>query len=201
MIANIELKSLDFEDENFSPVFNRTKEEFFLQPSEKYLNDMQRVFAPLRGLSYEHVIDKYLNIKPNHTFFREWPITKFVGGFGLGYILLRELPIRNFYARGFIMWVFLAKLSDHLTSFIPYHGYFKLYVAEDQYTNEDVNNYNNVYHIQNFIDIPSALNRVSEGKLWNAKQPGHLRFNDLSHISTFLKTRTRHTAHWVPLNL
>lgn len=25
MIANIELKSLDFDDENFSPVFNRTK--------------------------------------------------------------------------------------------------------------------------------------------------------------------------------
>jgi hypothetical protein len=43
MIANIELKSLDFDDENFSPVFNRTKEEFFLQPSEKFLNDISRV--------------------------------------------------------------------------------------------------------------------------------------------------------------
>lgn len=30
MIANIELKSLDFDDENFSPVFNRSKKEFFL---------------------------------------------------------------------------------------------------------------------------------------------------------------------------
>jgi len=43
MIANIELKSLDFDDENFSPVFNRSKEEFFLQPSEKFMMDMQRV--------------------------------------------------------------------------------------------------------------------------------------------------------------
>lgn len=39
MIANIELKSLDFDDENFSPVFNRSKKEFFLSFSEKYKKD------------------------------------------------------------------------------------------------------------------------------------------------------------------
>jgi len=43
MVANIELKSLDFDDENFSPVFNRTKTEFFLEPSEKYKSDIARV--------------------------------------------------------------------------------------------------------------------------------------------------------------
>jgi len=30
MIASIELKSSDFNDENFSPVFNRVTKEFFL---------------------------------------------------------------------------------------------------------------------------------------------------------------------------
>lgn len=30
MIASIELKSTDFDDENFSPVFNRKTEEYFL---------------------------------------------------------------------------------------------------------------------------------------------------------------------------
>ena len=44
MIADIELKSLDFDDENFSPVFNRTKQEFFLGRSEKYKNDISRVY-------------------------------------------------------------------------------------------------------------------------------------------------------------
>lgn len=44
MVANIELKSLDFDDENFSPVFNRTKKEFFLTMSEKYKKDISRVF-------------------------------------------------------------------------------------------------------------------------------------------------------------
>jgi hypothetical protein len=30
MIASIELKSIDYDDENFSPVFNRSIQEFFL---------------------------------------------------------------------------------------------------------------------------------------------------------------------------
>jgi hypothetical protein len=38
MIASIELKSTDFNDENFSPVFNRVTKEFFLQPGEKMKN-------------------------------------------------------------------------------------------------------------------------------------------------------------------
>ena len=37
MIASIELKSTDFNDENFSPVFNRATKEFFLYPGEKML--------------------------------------------------------------------------------------------------------------------------------------------------------------------
>lgn len=44
MIANIELKSLDFEDENFSPVFDRAKKEYFLKPGDKYKSDYERVF-------------------------------------------------------------------------------------------------------------------------------------------------------------
>ena len=36
MIASIELKSTDFNDENFSPVFNRVTKEFFLKPGQKF---------------------------------------------------------------------------------------------------------------------------------------------------------------------
>jgi hypothetical protein len=43
MIASIELKSTDFDDENFSPVFGRPKKEFFLKPSEKFASDIQKV--------------------------------------------------------------------------------------------------------------------------------------------------------------
>lgn len=43
MISNIELKSLDFDDENFSPVFNRATQEVFFTPSERYKSDLNKV--------------------------------------------------------------------------------------------------------------------------------------------------------------
>lgn len=43
MIASIELKSQDFNDENFSPVFTRLKKEFVLRPGEKFSKDMAKV--------------------------------------------------------------------------------------------------------------------------------------------------------------
>jgi len=49
MIANIELKSLDFDDENFSPVFNRATQEVFLKKSERYKSDFNKV-RPIFGL-------------------------------------------------------------------------------------------------------------------------------------------------------
>jgi hypothetical protein len=48
MIANIELKSLDFDDENFSPVFNRSKKEFFLEASERYKKDLSKLLRPFQ---------------------------------------------------------------------------------------------------------------------------------------------------------
>jgi hypothetical protein len=40
MMANIELKSDNYDDENFSPVFNRKTKEFFLEPSNRLLEDV-----------------------------------------------------------------------------------------------------------------------------------------------------------------
>lgn len=40
MIASIELKSDDFNNENFSPVFSRLKKESVLTPGEKYHRDI-----------------------------------------------------------------------------------------------------------------------------------------------------------------
>jgi hypothetical protein len=70
------------------------------------------------------VLDKYVLIKPNHSYYREWTFTKFIGSFGLGYVFLRELPLRNFYARCFVMYILLSKTADHMTHFLPFHGGF-----------------------------------------------------------------------------
>ena len=47
MISNIELKSLDFDDENFSPVFNRATQEYFLKPSERFNTELEKVLFAL----------------------------------------------------------------------------------------------------------------------------------------------------------
>lgn len=47
MVSNIELKSLDFDDENFSPVFDRAKQEYFLQPGQKVKADLYKVYLPI----------------------------------------------------------------------------------------------------------------------------------------------------------
>jgi len=48
--------------------------------------------GPIRGLSFDELVDKYVLFKPNHTYFRHLPIDKFFAGFGLSYLLLREVP-------------------------------------------------------------------------------------------------------------
>ena len=40
MISSIELKSDDFNDENFSPVFSQLKKESYLSIGDKYRKDM-----------------------------------------------------------------------------------------------------------------------------------------------------------------
>jgi len=62
----------------------------------------------VKNYTFEERVNKYNLIKPNHTYYRGWTMDKFVGGFGLSYLLLRELPLRNFYARVFVMYVFAA---------------------------------------------------------------------------------------------
>ena len=42
-MAAIELTSLDFEDDNYTPVFTRAKKEYFLQANERAIRDAERV--------------------------------------------------------------------------------------------------------------------------------------------------------------
>lgn len=43
MIASIELKSNDIDDDNYSPVFQRSKKEFVLKLSEKAVQEVSSV--------------------------------------------------------------------------------------------------------------------------------------------------------------
>ena len=111
-------------------------------------------------------IDKYHTGKRDHTYWREWTIEKFSFGFVGSYLLLRELPIRNFYARSWIMFAFLSKVAE---------TYLKgLYIVEDEWTNKAVKNYG-VYNTLKNRTPPSLDNRLPEEALWKLNQPGFLK--------------------------
>jgi len=58
MVANMELTSLDFYNENFAPVYNRLTKETFLEPSERAMSDYRRKVAPFKG-NTEDFINRY----------------------------------------------------------------------------------------------------------------------------------------------
>jgi len=189
MISNIELKSLDFEDENFSPVFNRATQEVFLQPSERFKTEFNKLASPLRGVPVEEAIDKYVLYKPNHSYYRQWPIDKFFGGFAMFYFIMREIPLRNFYARCFVMYCFFAKLYDHFKTPLPYFGpQATLQMAYDRWTLWDLRCYDVIWRVARFIEIPNTANKVRESKVWYGKQPGHIMRADYYNASDYFKS-------------
>jgi hypothetical protein len=199
MISNIELKSLDFDDENFSPVFNRETKETFLKPSERFKADINRMLTPLRGSSIDELLDKYILFKPNHTYYRQLPIDKFFGGFALFYFIMREVPLRNFYARVFVMYCFFAKLYDHFKTPLPFFGpQATLNVAYDRWYLWDLRCYDVVWRVTRFLEIPNIANKVRESKIWYAKQPGHILRADVFHAAHYLGNLTKghKVAQW-----
>lgn len=135
MIASIEIKSLDFDDENFSPVFTRDKQEHFFELSDRAVKDFDQMHQ-FANIPFEEFMNKYALVKPNHTFFRELTHEKFLISGVLSYLLLRELPLRNFYARSLVMFAFWAKWYDfHNNIWFPFFGKpMQTYINEDRWT-------------------------------------------------------------------
>jgi len=198
MIASIELKSLDFDDENFSPVFNRKTQEVFLVPSERYKTEAARLFLPITSRTCEQWVDKFLLIKPNHSYWRSLPLEKFYSGLFFGYFILRELPLRNFYARVIIMFAWYSKVYDVFKTFHPLQSPQGVIVGSaDRWSLWDVKCYTNVNDARH-IRIPSAMNKVPESVTWTGRQPGHLLRADMFYLPHWLGSFSRETkrAYW-----
>lgn len=109
MVSNIELKHPDSENPNFAVISLRERKEIVPGLTEKSKED----------------IKKYLNFMQNakptrssNTSYWEWPIHKMMISTTAGYFVLRELPIRNFYARSVIMGAYMI----HLLSIFSFRG-------------------------------------------------------------------------------
>jgi hypothetical protein len=118
------------------------------------------------GRTAKEEVDRELNIAPNHTYFRAMPQMKFWAGFGLGYLVLREIPVRNFYARIFIMGGLFAKLYDHAANLNPFNldPRFMLHTKDSKFGREGMA-FDEVRN-SNIFQIPTGTNQIRESKLW-----------------------------------
>jgi len=78
--------------------------------------------APFKTRTIDQYLDKFELWKPNHTYWRGWPMEKLTVTLFGSYFLLRELPFRNFYARVWVMFFWWAKVSDYYKIYIPIPG-------------------------------------------------------------------------------
>lgn len=107
MIANIELKSEDYNDENFTIVATRKRKE--IMPGNhtslfnKTISDMEAI-----GLGKSHIRLGELGITGTRSLLikENYYLRKSHLNWLFGYLFLRELPIRNFYARSMVMSVY-----------------------------------------------------------------------------------------------
>lgn len=122
MMASIELTQREsIEAPNFTFLYFKPKKEQFFEPNGKYEQAMRllRAKRPAHQPS-----DKPL--EPSLKYLRHLPALVWYSSIAGTYFLLRELPIRNFYARSFLMFIFLTSVMDR---FKPQPGQFLTFTA------------------------------------------------------------------------
>ncbi len=188
MLSNIRLKDdTDFDSPSYSLLAARSKKEKFFEWSKK----------GEESLRYGQELMK--NKKPDYgsySYFRELSIYKYIGYYGLGYLLLRELPIRRFYARSIIMallflksreFVRLGQLNEPLWS--------SLVLVDDGNYSKQFDIYENAYNALKTIkpQNPDGMNSYS---IWKLNQPGSCSpdLSDWAKIPYFMKKEQ--TTFW-----
>lgn len=95
------LKEEDPEKPSYSIIAARPKKENFFEYNEKAKRSMEE---------YERLKKEDKPVFGTYKYFYEKSLYKILLGGGLGYLLLREIPIKNFYARS-VMWAGVAILT------------------------------------------------------------------------------------------
>merc|ERR1712083_494769 len=115
------------------------------------------------------------------TYWKTWTVEKRMPGFAFGYLLLRELPIRNFYARGFIMIAYFSKFFDQYG--IPYgvNGYGQKTIPVKVDDHWEAARETEVMDLcktaASMCRIPTSNNKLPASLEWAMAQPGHYKTN------------------------
>lgn len=96
------------------------------------------------------------------------------------------------------MYVFAAKILDHLGNPFPFSGHGSIVGAADRWHHWDVRCYDNVMKALRYIRIPTVQNQVPEATKWYGRQPAHLLRADCYWAPNFISQRFAHhkPAHW-----
>ena len=167
MMAEMELKSDNYDDENYTVVALRSKKEKLPgNHSETYYNGLARMEAMTIGKSHvrigEHGWKDSISLLVN----KDMYLTRYYWAYVGGYLLLRELPLRNFYARSLIMFAFFTKyystwgLPDLLGNFTS--------VNPKALGHADHNKERRIFHFLNDTDncLTLSLNRTGSNSIY-----------------------------------
>lgn len=117
-------------------------------------------------------------------YWRLWSLEKNYLAYPLAYLFLRELPIKNFYARSIIMFAFYMKYHDCWGSLIPYVQKNGPKMMDDGLLGLHVKNYINIKRNMEEYIIPDGTNKVSDARRWEAIQPGFLDIDQVVNLNT-----------------
>jgi hypothetical protein len=110
MISNIELKSEDYFDPNFTIVSNRSKKEIMPgNHNSLFNNSVAKMESFAIKQSHLRLGEHGLLGTRSLAIFKDYYLAKGWANWIVGYLVLRELPIRNFYARSVVMSWFILK--------------------------------------------------------------------------------------------
>lgn len=108
IISNIEIKEGDdVNSPHYTYLASRVRKEKFPNYSQKYFDAVNKILTIDETPRY---------LEHSYRFWHNFTFEKYFLGVGVTYLLLRELPIRNFYARSFIMSI----------AFINFHNNFRI---------------------------------------------------------------------------
>lgn len=189
MVSNIELKDSDNPDSpHFSYLAGRSRKEKFPTYSQKYMEGFNKL-AKIDNTS------RYTDF--SYRFWHEYTFEKYFMGIGLTYLFLRELPIRNFYARS----LFMAAMGLNFYSNYRFRG-LNSSVETNWVVDEDPKlgskRFNTFHNVRSYLIGPKAMTdgKMSSYQRWKNAQPGFMDpdVRDFGKIG-YLMTTPRET-HW-----
>lgn len=189
MMANIETsQDKDLEQPGFTFINTKPRAERFFSFTDRAQRQLEEVARA----------EAFPTSRPNPSlaYFRELPLVMTGVGTFIGYLILRELPVRNFYARGFLMTLYASWLYDRHRFLGSHRGILShVKINYDPEIFKVFEQFTNMRQVMTAGSVGKS-GLPSAGERWRMMQPGFYRAEneDLGKIGYNL--RGRKEADW-----